>query len=110
MVDFALHSVLSWKKGKLTKQLILVGISANKHEKTAQSFIKCDFSLKNGLTYESISAYICSSDDNRSFDSSVAQWQSMRLLTAGLLVRVQPGELQSESINLVSLFLCLSSS
>jgi hypothetical protein len=25
-------------------------------------------------------------------NSSVAQWQSMRLLTAGLLVRVQPGE------------------
>jgi hypothetical protein len=24
--------------------------------------------------------------------SSVAQWQSMRLLTAGLLVRVRPGE------------------
>jgi hypothetical protein len=32
----------------------------------------------------------------KEFHSSVAQWQSMRLLTAGLLVRVQPGEQEKD--------------
>ena len=37
--------------------------------------------------------------------SSVAQWQSMRLLTAGLLVRVQPGELKGQySIRMLTFF------
>lgn len=39
-------------------------------------------------------------------NSSVAQWQSMRLLTAGLLVRVQPGE-QKGLNHQVQTFFCL---
>ena len=41
--------------------------------------------------------------------SSVAQWQSIRLLTEGLLVRVQPGEpfLDTKVVSFFSIFLGL---
>ena len=69
-------------------------------------FIFHIFNLKksiNGLTIVVLDAYIWGFDDNVYHqDSSVAQWQSMRLLTAGLLVRVQPGELIKGSNTLIN--------